>query len=582
MNSRNKFEKIWRFEYTKQVLLTYILISLALFIIEFCIVGQVQISFLITYFGIFYIAPYIRHGINTIFEQFHIKLRFRSLLVPWILFFIILIYVLIFLATGILPPEPRITLFAFSVSIIINILISINPLIRIFAVGFHRRKIEIFPINRLEFAAMEHLKEGKLKFSELKKRIKGTFNIFLDNVYFDEETAISSIYHLCGLRFADIKNETIYLTEIGKIQTRIWEDTLNQQVARFNKILNSNAVLIRSFVGLFVISLFKIFFGMLNSQSFMAEGFENFLDCIAVILIGIGIKYDKEKAINILLVCLMTFMGISIILDAIGALISPQPVSNSYIIIIISIISIFLNTYLRTLKNFVGKKNRNSSLVASAIDSRVNILLSIGIITGALFSDFGTSIDFPIFYYLDPIIAIIVCVLIFREVMEIITEFITGEGKEEEFARFQMPYEETIEEYIIKWILTVFEDHKEDKLTLEKLNILFKNSLKKGEDIYTEFSYFGLYFFKENGLSIIIKKLVKEGILIQSASDIISASEKGKKFYITLYSGRLIEDVKDPFDFFFDTHHEVGDIKYKKMKFLENYENQLNNQKELS
>ena len=575
MSSKNIFEKIWRFEYTKQVLLTYVIISLALFIMEFLVIGELQISFLVTYFGLFYIAPYIRHGISTIFEQFHIKLRFRSLLIPWILFLIILIYVMLFFTTGILLPEPTITRFAFSISIIVNILISINPLIRIFAVGFHRRKIEIFPINRLEFAAMEHLKQGKLKFSELKERIKGTFNIFIDKVYFDEETAKSSIYHLCGLRYADIKNESICLTETGQAQTRIWEDTINQQVGRFNKILNSNAVLIRSFVGLFVISLFKIVLGMFNSQSLMAEGFENFLDCVAVILIGIGIKFDKEKAVNIILVCLMTFMGISIILDAIGALFSPQPVSNSYIIIIISLISIFLNTYLRTLKNFVGKKNRNSSLVASAIDSRVNILLSIGIITGAIFSDFGTSIGMPGFYYLDPIIAIIVCVLIFKEVFEIITEFITGDGKEEEFENFRMSYEETLEEYVIKWILIVFEDQGEGKLTLEELDVIFNNSLKKGEEIYTEFSYFGLYFFKENGLSVIIKKLVNEKILIQLDNGIISVSEKGKRLYSLLYSERLMEDIKDPFDFFFDTHHEAGNIKYRKAKILENYGNRL-------
>jgi len=565
--------KIWNFKYTKHVLFLYLIFSISLFLLEFFLTNQVGWSFFITYAGIFYIAPYTKHGIEDLFDQFHIKNKFRNVLVPWILFFLIFVYCALFFISGLIP----FTIYAIYITaivIVFNILLTINSLIRIVAVGFHRRKIDIFPINRVEFAAMEHLKNGNLSFYELKNKIKGIFNIFIQNVYFDDETAASSIYLLCGLRLADSNEKNVSLNEKGKKSVKIWEDTLKNQLERFNKILNSNAVLIRSFIGLFLISLFKIFFGFFNSDSLFAEGFENFLDCVAVILIGIGIKFKKEKFVNIILVSLMTFTGISILISSIGSLFNPEPISASIIIIIISIISIFFNTYLRTLKNFVGKKNRNSSLVASAIDSRVNIMISIGIIVGTLFSDLGANLDppFTLFYYLDPIIAIIVCFLIFKEVVEIIKEFITGEEEEIEFESFQMKYEEIFEEYIIKWILSVYNDDPEIKLTTNQLNEYFQKSLKKGEEIYTEFSHFGLYLFKEKGIHFIITKLIKNDLLNQTVENYLTLTEKGVFLYENFYSGELLEDVQDPFDFFFDDHSDTAKVKYRKKKVLENFE----------
>ena len=108
------------------------------------------------------------------------------------------------------------------------------------------------------------------------------------------------------------------------------------------------------------------------------------------------------------MVGLMIFAGITIRYDSILLHFDPHPISNSFIIIAICIVSVLLNTYLRAIKNFVGKRDRNSSLVASAIDSRVNIFISIGVIIGALFSNLGTSFNISELYYLDAIIAIII------------------------------------------------------------------------------------------------------------------------------------------------------------------------------
>lgn len=571
-------KKFWELDY-KKVLLSFVLISLISSIIEIILTGAFRWSFIVTYIGAFFVAPHLRRAINEFFKAFHVRKVVRNLLTPWIIFGLIFLYVQvyfipyyilyhIYIGFGIVASSILL------LGVIILTLISINHLIRIIAVAFHRRKTELFPINRVEYAAMQLLSQEKsMNFSELKSRINGLFNIFIPEVYFDEETAASSIYYLCGIRLADINEDNSVILNVNGIEeVKLWNKTLKNQIKRYNKILNSRGVLIRSFIGLLALSLLKIFIGNFSSESLRAEGIENFLDCIAVLLIGIGIRYNKEKLVNIILIILMAFAGGTILFESIVSLIKgPEPIIMPYLIITIAVVSIFLNTYLRTLKNFVGKKNRNSSLVASAIDSRINIIISIGIILGSLLSEFGHVQGNSWFFYCDPIIAIIISCFIFKEIYEITSEFITGKEEEIEFEKFQMSYERNFEEYINKWVISVLDNDAEKKLSSIELNKKFQYSLKKSEEIYTAFSYFGLYIFKDKGINTVIKNLTNNGLLSEENHNTVKLTERGKYMYENFYSKPLLDNIKDPFDFFFEQNYDFDSLKYRKQKIMEKY-----------
>ncbi|MFX0148727.1 MAG: cation transporter [Candidatus Hodarchaeota archaeon] len=572
------FSKLWDLNY-KKALLFYLISSLISSFIEIILTSSFQWSFIITYLGVFFIGPYLRKAINEFFKQFHVKKVLRNLLTPWILFGLIFIYVQIYfishyLSYGEYIGYGPIASFILITLIIILTLISINSIIRFVAVAFHRRKSELFPINRIEYAAMKYLsQENNMKFTKLRNLIKGLLNIFIPEFYFNNEVASSSIYHLCGIRLADInENLIVSIREEGDKQLTVWKETLEKQFMKYNKILNSNGILIRSFIGLLILSLLKILIGTTSSESLRADGIENLLDCIAVLLIGLGIKYKKEKVVNITLVILMVFGFGTILYESILSLIiGPKSIEIPQIIVIIAILSIFLNTYLRALKNFVGKKNRNSSLVASAIDSKVNIFISVGVILGTLISEFGKSQGIPFLYYVDPIIAIVVSVYILREIIQIIVEFIKGKEEEIEFEKFQMSYEENFKEFVIKWILLILRDQPITEYSTKELNEEFQNSLRKGEEIYTELSYFGLYIFKENGINSVIQDLINDGILNERKDGIIELTEKGEYMYENFYSKPLMEDVKDPFDFFFEQDYDFDSLRQRKLQLLDDY-----------
>jgi len=534
--------------------------------------GEIFWGFWISWLGSFIIARYVLKALDELFNQFHITNKVRNLTNPWIFAIIAFIYFSLITFTGYYTRTERssaIISYVLLLFFIFLIIASITPAIRVFAVAFHRRKTEIFPINRVEYAAMQCLNTADYSFIVLKKKLRNIFNIFTPNLYFDEETSKSAIYNLCGLRYADIKDDIVSLNQDGKKQFLIWKERLQKQNEGFRRILNSRGILIRSFIFLLFLSLLKILFGFFNAESLLADGLENFLDVFAVVLIGLGIKYDKEKIANILIAGLMSFTAITILYDSLLLLSNPEPISNSIIIIVISIISIFLNTYLRTLKNFVGKKNRNSSLVASAIDSKINIYISLGVIIGAFCSDLGTTFSIPELYYLDGIIAIFVTFFIAKQVFEIITEFITGEG-DIDFESFQMRYEQSFEEYIIKWVISILYKNEDGEFSPDQLNQHFQDSLTKGEKIYSEFTHFGLYLFQEKGIVFVVNKLLDQKVLILSKEKILALTEKGKYLYQNFYSKQLLEDIVDPFDFFFEYEYDIDSLFRRKRELLQN------------
>jgi len=215
---------IWELN-NKKVIISYLIILSTSAIIEIVFTNSFSYTFMISYLSLFFIAPYIRRALNEFFKNFHIKKVFRNLITSWLIFGIIYLYVHLFFISDFLVRGTEylgfnpLSNFLFLLILVILILSSINPLIRIIAVAYHRRKSNLYPINRIEYASLFWLTrndENTIPFMELKEKIKGTFNIFIPSVFFDEEIATASIYLLCGLRLADITNGNVKINYEGK------------------------------------------------------------------------------------------------------------------------------------------------------------------------------------------------------------------------------------------------------------------------------------------------------------------------------------------------------------------------------
>ena len=95
--------------------------------------------------------------------------------------------------------------------------------------------------------------------------------------------------------------------------------------------------------------------------------------------------------------------------------------------------------------------------------------------------------------------------------------------------------------------------------------------MKKGEEVYTEFAYFGLYLFKEKGIIPVINDLLSEKFLSLSKEGHVNLTKKGTYFYEHLYSKELLKELKDPFDFFFEQQISFDSIASRKLEILDNF-----------
>jgi hypothetical protein len=81
-----------------------------------------------------------------------------------------------------------------------------------------------------------------------------------------------------------------------------------------------------------------------------------------------------------------------------------------------------------------------------------------------------------------------------------------------------------------------------------------------------------LYLFKEKGVISVINEMLNEKYLSLSKESFIKLTKKGCYFYEHLYSKELLNDLKDPFDFFFEQQISFDSIKTRKLEIIENLE----------
>lgn len=163
-----------------------------------------------------------------------------------------------------------------------------------------------------------------------------------------------------------------------------------------------------------MLSLIKLGFGFFGkSNSMIADGINSSLDIINTIFVYIGLKVShkppdnnhpyghyKAEILSTLLIAVMICSGsINIIWTNVWNLLYSDFEQMEVWMLYVAVISILLKGLIYLYTNRVANEEDSISLKASAIDYKMDILLSTGVLVGVLASFFG-------FYQADSMIAI--------------------------------------------------------------------------------------------------------------------------------------------------------------------------------
>jgi len=309
------------------------------------------------------------------------------------------------------------------------------------------------------------------------------------------------------------KNE-IVLSKKGKIFVESCYVEIQHESYWMGKFLTEKAVLGLTAFFLIILSISKIIIGIhLNSRGMMNDGFENLTDLIKVaIILVIGINLKKDRLASIIIISMMLFTGITLILSSIETILFPSvivPTVQGYILVLVSIL---MNLSLMFLKGLVGKSSGNLALISDSKDSKLNMLISGGVMIGLTFAIFKI-------YFIDSIIAIIIAIIISKEGIELLIEII--KKKDELDITSIKLFSDTL--YSSRLSGYLLGNIKDDHPTRQGLILQFEEGVNLGRIYYCGFADF---FYDKLGseiANIYLEKLLKNNVI----------KEYDEKLYLT-------------------------------------------------
>ena len=187
------------------------------------------------------------------------------------------------------------------------------------------------------------------------------------------------------------------------------------------KIVAFLAIIINLFL-----ALSKLIIGFISkSGAIFADGINSATDIIASSLSYIGIKIaekpaDKEHPYGhgkaeviagFVITMIILVSGFLIIFEAIREFINPSPIKLTTLSFVIMAISAAANGIMSQIKLYFGKKHNSVSLISDGIHSRIDLLVSLGILIGLFLTRYSPKID--------PLLALLVGIYILKEAFKL-------------------------------------------------------------------------------------------------------------------------------------------------------------------
>ncbi len=274
----------------------------------------------------------------------------------------------------------------------------------------------------------------------------------------------------------------------------------------------------------FVLAVLKLVAGLLSgSIGLLSDGTDTLLDGLSSVLVFLGLKFDKERYVNVVLVILMLGVGISLCAEVVRRFLEPfEPEVDplSFIAIITSGVVCFL---LGQYQKYIGAQSGSLSLISQSVDSRNHVIVAGGVTAGLS----GALLRFSI---LDTIVGLAVGILILKSGFELALETLRAlQGEEVDFSKYEPfvvgKYKERKERQLQEWVLylvvskgplskTQVLDQAREALDFSDVPLL--RELRMAEDGSTEEKVEGA-----------LEALIEDGFL--ALEDPLKATPEGKK-----------------------------------------------------
>lgn len=202
----------------------------------------------------------------------------------------------------------------------------------------------------------------------------------------------------------------------------------------------------------FVLAALKLAAGVASgSMGLLSDGTDTLLDGLSSVLVYLGLKFDKERYVNVVLVLLMMVVGVSLTVEVIRRLLQPVQPEVDLLSFAAALVSAVICLGLGQYQRYVGARSGSLALISQSIDSRNHVVVAVGVAAGLV----AALLDF---FLLDTLVGLAVAILILKSAYGIGIETVKAlRGEEVDYSKYEPgvvgKYRETKESQLRDWVL---------------------------------------------------------------------------------------------------------------------------------
>lgn len=228
-----------------------------------------------------------------------------------------------------------------------------------------------------------------------------------------------------------------------------------------------------------VLALIKLPAGLLSgSVGLLNDGVDTLLDALSSLLVYVGLRFDRERAVNAVLVLVMLVTGGLTFYEAVRRFFVPSAPDVDWFTFAAAIVSALVCAALWGYQRYVGLRNGSVTLITQSVDSRNHVIVGASVTAGLVASLLR-------FGLLDTLVGLAVAVLILKSAAELAVETIRSFREEEvDLSRYRMGLAERYEQFrqtqLRDWMLYLVE--KQRVLTRQELEARTRKALDFGNN----------------------------------------------------------------------------------------------------
>jgi len=273
----------------------------------------------------------------------------------------------------------------------------------------------------------------------------------------------------------------------------------------------------------FVLALIKLPAGLLSgSVGLLNDAFDTILDLVSSLLVYLGIRFNRERLVSILLVASMLITGSFTLYEAVHRILVPYVPAVDWFPFAAALISALAGLGLWTYQRYIGIHSGSMPFIAESVDSRNHVFVALAVTAGLV----ASLLNFGL---LDMLVGLAVAALILWSAISLALDLLrSSPEKPVDLTHYGFwlhgAYEKSRQHFLRRWMLSLIDGGQ--ARTRRDLSAMICAAMDYRENPWMKSAGLDRQLVSDETIGAELDALVAEGLV--NDQDPLALSPKGK------------------------------------------------------